>query len=87
MATLTAVQIYFEGETFLNYLSGEGLMFSPEPVVIGFMAYLPVILSLALLLRVFFIVKFKREVSFLSKKGCAGDKLTQGTKRCRDEEE
>ena len=62
MAALTAVQIYFEGETFINYLNGEGLIFSPAPFVIGFMAYLLVVLSLALLLRVNFIVKFKRKV-------------------------
>ena len=69
ITALTTVQIYFEGETFLNYLNGEGLMFSPDPMVVGFMAYLPVVLTVILAMRVYFIVKYKKKASFFIQNG------------------
>ena len=58
--TLVTVSVYMETQTFIYYLEGQGLMYSPTFIVVIFLGYLPIMIMIVLMLRGFVLVRYFR---------------------------
>ncbi|CAG5104536.1 Oidioi.mRNA.OKI2018_I69.chr1.g1314.t1.cds [Oikopleura dioica] len=58
--TLVVASVYMETQTFIYYLEGQGLMYSPTFVVVIFLGYLPIMIMIVLMLRGFVLVRYFR---------------------------